>query len=138
MRKHYWDKGDELIDYYCPSGFRFLTNTGWICPDGSTNHNAGGTVVEVRQSTSRLYDNHYNVELEPEVVVACKGTWWIDGKGVKPFNQDIWNRSVKHWKEYLRLKEKSRLEYVRMFRALKEENDEIEDEELLKEINNRQ
>jgi hypothetical protein len=45
---------------------------------------------------------------------------------------------VKHWKELLRLKEKSYLEQVRMFRSLKEENDEIEDEELLKEINNRQ
>ncbi len=99
----------------------------------------GGTVIEVRQSTSHLHDNHYNVELEPEVVVgACKGTWWINGKGVKPFKKDIWNRAVKNWKQYLRLKEKSYLEHVRMFRSLKEENDKIEDEDLLKEINNRQ
>jgi hypothetical protein len=98
----------------------------------------GGTIIEVRQSTSHLCDNHYNVELEPEVVVgACKGTWWINGKGIKPFKQDVWNNAVKHWKEYIRLKEKSHLERVRMFKALKEENDEIEEEALLKEINTR-
>jgi hypothetical protein len=28
--KRYMDKGSELTDYYCPTGFRFLTNTNWI------------------------------------------------------------------------------------------------------------
>ena len=98
----------------------------------------GGTIIEVRQSRSYLADNSYNVELEPEVCAgACKGTWWINEKVVKPFNQDVWDRAVKHWKEHLRFKEKSYLEYVKMFKALREENDEIGDEELLKEINKR-
>lgn len=100
----------------------------------------GGTIIEIRQSRSYFGNNSYNVELEPEVCVgACKGgTWWIIEKGVKPFKQDVWDRAVKHWKEHLKLKEQSLLEYVRMFKALKEENDEIEDEELLREINTRQ
>lgn len=33
-KKFYIDKGSELTDYYCPSGFRFLTNTVYIRPDG--------------------------------------------------------------------------------------------------------
>lgn len=33
-QKYYIDKGSELTDYYCPSGFRFLTNTEYIGPDG--------------------------------------------------------------------------------------------------------
>jgi hypothetical protein len=99
----------------------------------------GGTVIEVRQSKSYLDNNSYNVDLEPEVVTgACKGTWWINEKEVKPFKQDVWNRVFGHWKEYLRLKEMSYLEYVKMFRALREENDEIGDEELLEEIGRKQ
>jgi hypothetical protein len=77
----------------------------------------GGTIIEVRQSTSCLSDNSYNVELVPEVFTEeCKGTWWISEKDVKPFKQDVWDRTVKHWKEHCRLK---------MFKALREENDEI-------------
>ncbi len=98
----------------------------------------GGIVKEVRQSTSFLDKNSYNVELEPEVCTgACKGTWWISEKEVKPFRQDVWDKAVKHWKEHLKLKEKSYLEYVKMFKALRGENDEIGDEELLEEINKR-
>ncbi len=98
----------------------------------------GGTVIDVRQSTSYLDSNSYNVELEPEICVgACKGTWWITEKNVKPFKQDVWNKAVKHWKKHLKLKEESYLEYVRMFRALREENAEIGDEELTNELNKR-
>ena len=115
--------GDKIMVYESSDGIDMLI---------------GGTVVEVRQSTSHLYDNYYNVELEAEVVAgACKGTWWVNGKGVKPLKLEAWNRA-KHWKESRRLKEKSFLEQVRMLRALKEENDEIEDEELMKEIIHRQ
>lgn len=98
----------------------------------------GGIIIEVRQSTSFLNKNSYNVELEPEVCAgACKGTWWISEKEVKPFKQDVWDKAVKHWKEHLKLKEKSYLEYVKMFKALRGENDEIGDTELLEEINKR-
>jgi hypothetical protein len=51
--KHYWDKGEELIDYYCPSGFRFLTNTEWICPDGSASQNA----INLIQNCWKFYDS---------------------------------------------------------------------------------
>lgn len=98
----------------------------------------GGTIIEIKQSTSYLADNAYNVRLEPEVCTeGCKGTWWINEKEVKPFKQDVWDRAVRHWKDHLKLKEKSYLEYVKMFKALREENDEIGDEELLNEINKR-
>lgn len=30
----YIDEGSKLTDYYCPSGFRFLTNTNYIGADG--------------------------------------------------------------------------------------------------------
>lgn len=51
--RHYLDKGSELADYYCPSGFRFLTNTDWICPDGSAEQCA----VELIQSCWKFYDS---------------------------------------------------------------------------------
>ncbi len=99
----------------------------------------GGTVLEVKQSASCLQCNSYNVKLEPEVCAgACKGTWWISDKDVKPFKQDVWDRAVSHWKEHLKLKNMSYIEWVRMFRALREENDEIGDEELLKDIGRKQ
>lgn len=127
------DKG-ELIPLLYKVGDKIMGHESSVGVDMLV----GGTVIEVSQSTTHLCDNSYNVELEPEVCVgACKGTWWINGKGIKPFKQDGWDKAVKHWKEHLKLKEKSLLEYVRMFKALKDENDEIEDEELLKEINTR-
>ncbi len=98
----------------------------------------GGTIIEVRQSISHISDNSYNIELEPEVCTgACKGTWWIIENDVKLFKQDVWNKAAKHWKEHLKMKEKSYLEYLKMFKALKGENDEIADEELQEEINKR-
>ena len=33
-KKFYIDKGSELVDYYCPSGFRWLTNTDYIDENG--------------------------------------------------------------------------------------------------------
>lgn len=63
-RKHYMDKGDELIDYYRPSGFRFFTNTDWICPDGSVNQRA----VDLIRNCWKFYDS---VAVGP--AFACNG-----------------------------------------------------------------
>jgi hypothetical protein len=71
------------------------------------------------------------VKIEPEICAGIyKGTWWISEKDAKPFKQDVWNRAVGHWKEHIKLKDKSYLEYVKVFKALREENDEIGSEEL--------
>jgi hypothetical protein len=51
--RHYLDKGSELGDYFCPSGFRFLTNTSWICPDGSASLYA----IELIQDCWKFYDS---------------------------------------------------------------------------------
>lgn len=51
-RRHYLDKGSELGDYFCPSGFRFLTNTNWICPDGVDQR-----AVDLIQNCWKFYDS---------------------------------------------------------------------------------
>ena len=51
--KHYWDEGDKLRDYYCPSGFRFLTNTDYICLDGSASQYA----IDLIQKCWKFYDS---------------------------------------------------------------------------------
>jgi hypothetical protein len=52
-RRHYLDKGSELADYYCPSGFRWLTNTNWICSDGGVSQYA----VDLIQNCWKFYDS---------------------------------------------------------------------------------
>jgi hypothetical protein len=132
-----FDRGkDELIPLLYNVGDRVMGHENSLGIDMLV----GGIVIDVKQSTSYLESNSYNVKLEPEVCtgVACKGTWWIDDKNVIPFEQDVWNMAVKHWREHLDLKEKSYMEYVRMFRTLREENDEIGDKELREEIGRKQ
>lgn len=98
----------------------------------------GGIIVEVKQSTSYLDDNEYKVKIEPEL---CSGDtdlfWWIDEKEAQPFKQDVWDRSVIHWKRHLELKKKSYLEYVRMHKSLRGLPDDMGDSELEKELEDR-
>lgn len=118
--------GDKILGYYASMGMQMLV---------------GGEIVERKQSTSYLDNNEYKVKLEPELCEGCEDgkdcTWWIDEKEVKPFKQDVWNRAVKHWLEHCRLKSKSYIEYVRMHRALRGEPDDITDEQLQKELDER-
>lgn len=114
--------GDKIMGYYSSVGVQMLV---------------GGTVVRIEQSRSCLRDNQYEVKLEPELRDEDKErefTWWINEKDVQPFKQDIWDRAVNHWKKYGELNRKAYLEYIRMFRALRGENDYISDARLEKEL----
>ena len=102
----------------------------------------GGEIIEVVQSTSYLSENSYMVRLEPELCGKEKEngqepSLWIKEKDVKPFNQEVWNKAFGHWIEHNRLKRASYLSYVRMYRALRGENDNLGDEELWEEIEKR-
>jgi hypothetical protein len=98
----------------------------------------GGVIIERTQSTSHLDQNEYNVRLEPELCIGREEgkviTWWIEEKEAKPFKQDVWNKAVKHWLEQGMLQRKAYLEHIRMFRALREEPDDISDDVLEKEL----
>lgn len=52
-KKFYIDKGSELTDYYCPSGFRFLTNTPYIRPDGCVEE----YVINLIRDCWKYYDS---------------------------------------------------------------------------------
>lgn len=101
----------------------------------------GGEIVERKQSTSFLDVNEYKVKLEPELLEGCEEgesyTWWIDEKEAKHFKQDVWKKAVGHWIEHCKLKSRSYLEYIRMHKALREEPDDITDEQLQKELDER-
>lgn len=118
--------GDKIMGYHSSIGCHVLV---------------GGTVVEVEQSGSYLNENRYKVTLEPEL---CDGekvkevTWWIDENEVQLFKQDLWDRAVNHWKTHGELNRKSYLEFIRMHRALRGENDHISDAQLEKELEERQ
>ena len=118
--------GDKIMGYQTSIGGQMLV---------------GGEIIERKQSTSYLDDNEYKVKLEPELCQGCDVgkdlTWWINEKEAKLFNQDVWNRAVKHWLEHGRLQVKAYLEYIRMHRALREEPDDITDEQLQKELDER-
>lgn len=122
--------GDKIMGYHVSIGGQMLV---------------GGEIIERKQSTSYLDENEYSVKLEPELCEwngegkdsGKDSTWWINEKEAKPFKQDVWNRAVKHWLEHGRLQRKGYLEYIRMHRALREEPDDIGDDELEKELNER-
>lgn len=118
--------GDKIMGYHSSIGGHMLV---------------GGEIIERKQSTSYLDDNEYKIKLEPELCNGCDIgkdlTWWINQKEAKPFKQDIWNRAVKHWFEHGKLQRKGYLEYIRMHRALREESDDITDEQLQKELEER-
>lgn len=116
--------GDKIMGFHVSIGGQMLV---------------GGTIVEAKQSTSYLDDNEYSVELEPELCedgkeIKCEFTWWINEKEAKPFKQDVWDRSVRHWLEHCRLQRKAYLEYVRMHKALREEPDDMSDDVLEKKL----
>ena len=52
-RRYYLDKGSELTDYYCPSGFRFLTNTDWIDKYGYAEQCA----IDIIRNCWKFYDS---------------------------------------------------------------------------------
>lgn len=119
--------GNKIMGYHVSLGIQSLV---------------GGEIVEAVQSTSYLDENSYKVKLEPELCgkdkeIGKETTLWINEKEAKPFNQDVWNKAVGHWIEHNIFKEKSYLSYVRMHRALRGENDNIGDEELLSDIDKR-
>ena len=119
--------GDKIMGYHNSVGMSSLV---------------GGEIVEAVQSTSYLDENSYNVKLEPELCSLGKEngkeiSFWINEKEAKPFNQDVWNKAAAHWMEHNMLKEKSYFAYVRMHRALREENDSLGDEDLRKDIDKR-
>jgi hypothetical protein len=62
--RHYLDKGSELTDCYCPTGFRFLTNTDWIGRDGCAEQRT----VDLVQNCWKFYDS---VAVGP--AFACNG-----------------------------------------------------------------
>src|SRR3990167_3720821 len=78
--------GDKIMGYHSSIGGQMLV---------------GGEIVERTQSTSYLDDNEYKIKLELELCEGCEVgkdiTWWIREKEAKPFKQDVWNRTVKHW-----------------------------------------
>ena len=118
--------GDKIMGYQTSIGGQMLV---------------GGEIVERTQSTSYLDDNEYKVRLELELREGCEEgkdlTWWINEKEAKSFRQETWNRVVKHWLEYGKLQAKAYLEYVRMHKALRDEPDDITDEQLQKELDER-
>ena len=118
--------GDKIMGYQTSIGGQMLV---------------GGEIIERKQSTSYLDDNEYKVKLERELCQGCDTEkdlrWWINEKEAKSFKQEVWNRAVKHWLEHGRLQAKSYLEYIRMHRALREEPDDITDEQLQKELDER-
>jgi hypothetical protein len=121
-----YNVGDKIMGYQMSVGGQMLV---------------GGEIIERQQSTSYLDQNEYKVKLEPELCEGCEEgkdlTWWIDEKEAKPFKQDVWNKAVRHWLEHGRLQRKGYLEYVRMHRALREEPDDISDDVLEKELEER-
>ncbi len=121
-----YNVGDKIMGYHSSIGGQMLV---------------GGEIVERTQSTTYLDDNEYKVKIEPELCQGCEEgkdfTWWITEKEAKPFKQDVWNKTVKHWIEHNNLKSKSYLEYIRMHKALREEPDDISDEQLQKELDER-
>lgn len=117
--------GDKIMGYHSSIGGQMLV---------------GGEIIERTQSTSYLDENEYKINLEPELCEGCDGgnsTWWISEKEAKPFKQEVWDRAVKHWLEHGRLQAKSYLQYVKMHRALREEDDDITDDQLQKELDER-
>jgi len=119
-----YNVGDKVMGYHTSIGGQMLV---------------GGVIVEVTQSTSYLNDNEYKVKLEPELCDGAKEDlfWWLNEKEAQPFNQDIWQKTVRHWIEHNRLKAKSYLEYVRMHKALRGEPDDMSDAVLKKELEER-
>lgn len=63
-KKFYIDKGSELTDYYRPSGFRFLTNTLYIRPDGCVEEDE----IDLIRNCWKYYDS---VSVGP--AFACNG-----------------------------------------------------------------
>jgi hypothetical protein len=118
--------GDKIMGYHVSIGGQMLV---------------GGEIVERKQSTSYLDENEYKVKLEHELCERCEVgrdlTWWINEKEAKPFKQDVWNKVVRHWLEHCRLQRKGYLEHIRMYRALREEPDDITDDQLEKELDER-
>lgn len=115
--------GNKIMGYHLSIGGQMLV---------------GGEIIERTQSTSYLEDNEYKVRLEPELLKGCEEdkdtTWWITEKEAKPFKQEVWNKAVAHWLEHCELQTRSYLQYVKMYRALREEPDDISDEQLQKEL----
>lgn len=112
--------GDKVMGYHHSIGGQTLV---------------GGMIIDVRQSTSYLNDNEYDVKLEPDLCDEVKeSSWWITEKDAQPFEQYVWDRAVKHWKEHCKLQRMSYLEYIKMHRALRREKDDISNEELEKEL----
>lgn len=115
--------GDKIMGYQASMGMQMLI---------------GGEIIERKQSTSYIDDNEYKVKLEPDLLEGCKEgecyTWWLNEKEAKPFKQDVWKKAVGHWLEHLKLKSMSYLQYIRMHRALRDEPDDITDEQLQKEL----
>lgn len=118
--------GDKIMGYHVGIGSQMLV---------------GGEIVERKQSTTYLDENEYKVRLEPELCEECVVmediTWWISEKEAKPFKQDVWDRTVRHWLEHGRLQRKGYLEYIRMHKALREEPDDMSDAVLEKELDER-
>lgn len=119
--------GDKIMGFHISIGGEMLV---------------GGEIIGREQSRSYLNDNEYTVKLEPGLCEGCETgkediTWHIGEKEARPFKQDIWDRAVRHWIESNKLKKKSYLEYIRMYRALRGEPDDISDSMLEKELDER-
>lgn len=121
-----YNVGDKIMGYHMGMGVSMLV---------------GGEIVERKQSTSYLDENDYKVKLGPELCderdVGKDLTWWINEKEAKLFKQAVWENAVRHWLEHGRLQRKGYLEYVRMHKALREEPDDMGDDELEKELEER-
>lgn len=117
-----YNVGDKIMGYHSSIGMHMLV---------------GGEIVEREQSTSYLDNNKYKVKLEPELCGEDKNkgfTGWLNENEAQPFNQEIWNNAVRHWLKHGELNSKAYLEYVRMHRTLRGENDNISDEELERQL----
>ena len=118
--------GDKIMGYHSSIGGQMLV---------------GGEIIERTQSTSYLDDNEYKIKLELELCEGCEAgkdlTWWISEREAKPFKQEAWKKAAEHWLEHGRLQTKAYLQFIRMHRSLREESDDITDERLQKELDER-